>query len=246
MKHHVCELKSRDKSFHCKIKELEETHSAALSKQKSLIEQLQSELKAANHNCVIALQEAKVSFNDKADQLEIKREKEVKELQGRVYKLEEDVASSSKIFQELLDQQEEEYELMISQLKLKSDIHSQKEQQVKDDIIASFQSIKIERDQLVRQVEELKSKLLFSDESFKRELSLRRNLEEEKVGLNHTVSDLSTRIESETLRVHELEKDLQSSEAVQRKLKEELHNTENSNAAIETEIKKSEDADICF
>lgn len=203
---------------------------------------MQSELKAANHNCTIALQEAKLEFNDKAKQLEIKREKEVKELQGRVYKLEEDVASSSKIFQELLDQQEEEYELMISHLKLKSDIHSHKEQQVKDDIIASFHSIKIERDQLVRQVEELKSKLLFSDESFKRELSLRRTLEEEKVELNHTVSDLSTRIESGTVRIHELEKELQSSEAVQRKLKEELQNTENSNATIETKKKKSEDA----
>jgi chromosome segregation ATPase len=216
--------------------EVEETHSAALLKQKSAIEQLKSEFKAANENCNAALHAAQVAFDDKAHQLKGQHEKEVNELQGRIYKLEEDVASSSKIFQELLEQQEEEYELMISNLKAKSDSHSHKEEQVKNDITASLHSIKFERDQLARQVEELKSKSLFSDESFKREHSLRRLLENEKEELICTIYEMTSRTESETHRIHGLEKDVHASKSVERELKEKLQSIENSKTSMLTEI----------
>lgn len=236
MKHHVRELEDRDNVFNCKMKEVEETHSAALSKQKTVIEHLKSDLKLANENCNVALQATHAAFDDKAHQLEGQHKKAVNELQGRIYKLEEDVASSSKIFQELLEQQEEEYELMISNLKAKSDSHSHKEEQVKNDITASLHSIKFERDQLARQVEELKSKSLFSDESFKREHSLRRLLEDEKEELNCAISELTSRTESETLRIHGLEKDLHASKTVERELTEKLQSVENSKTSMLTEI----------
>jgi chromosome segregation ATPase len=97
-------------------------------------------------------------------------------------------------------------------------------------------SLKFERDQMLRQVEELKSKSLFSDESFKRESALRRSLQEEKEELRNTLSEMSSRIEKETHQKDCLGKDLQMAEKIQGELKEKLQSTENSKFPLLTEI----------
>jgi len=102
---------------------------------------------------------------------------EVKQLKSQLNRLQEDSTESDRIFREILDQQEEEYEMELLKLKATSDGQLNQEQLRTQNGKGLIQSLNCKKNLLVRQNDELKSKSSSSEETFQRESELRRELQ---------------------------------------------------------------------
>ena len=91
--------------------------------------------------------------------------------------MQEEITDSRKVFEEILNQQEEEYEMELLRLKAASEGKLQTEQMKSQNIREEVRSQNVKKSQLMRQNEELRCKASFSEDTFLRESTLRRKLQ---------------------------------------------------------------------
>jgi hypothetical protein len=174
---HVKDLDQRDKKYKDKIQEAEETHDKRLSEELDRQEILGKEMKSAQENFDRKTQELKNECHDNVIEIQQNANAEVRRLKSQLNKLQEENIESEKVFREILDQQEEEYEMELLKLKSASTLKVHQEKTQTQEIKNVVTQLKSKKNQLVRQNDELRSKASFSEDSLKVESATRRKLQ---------------------------------------------------------------------
>ena len=174
---HVKDLDERDKKYEDKIQEAEETYDKRLSEELDRQELLGKEMTAAREKFDRKTQELKNECHDNVIEIQQNANAEVRRLKSQLNKLQEENNESEKVFREILDQQEEEYEMELLKLKSESSLKVHQEKTQTQEIKNVVTQLKSKKNQLVRQNDELRSKATFSEDSLKAESATRRKLQ---------------------------------------------------------------------
>lgn len=123
------------------------------------------------------LSKQKLESENKIQQIHKNADYEIKKLQQLQQQLQQEASETDKIFREVLDQQEEEYEMELVKLKAQQIEQVQAQNAKTQEVKGLMQSLNSKKNQLVRQNEDLRSKATFSEDTFRREMEMRRKMQ---------------------------------------------------------------------
>jgi len=123
------------------------------------------------------LSKQKLESENKIQQIHKNADSEIKKLQQLQQQLQQEASETDKIFREVLDQQEEEYEMELVKLKAQQIEQVQAQNAKTQEVKGLMQSLNSKKNQLVRQNEDLRSKATFSEDTFRREMEMRRKMQ---------------------------------------------------------------------
>lgn len=204
---HTDELVQKNQAFERKIQDITASRIEALNREHAINEKLQNEINHIKDHYNVSLDQANTDFQDRIRDTELVKEKQNKILQSRVLKLEHELSSSEKIYREVLEQQEEEFQYMVTSMKLTANNNMIREKEFHDHTRMTLSSLQIERDLLIKSNDELKSNLIFSEDMCKKESLRIRLLQEELVTLEGRILELSSEVKMKSELIHALEKD---------------------------------------
>lgn len=168
------DLDTKDNLHSSKLRELEESYEERLTEENSNSERLKKEILCNHKDFNISLEKQKVIYDKKIEGIVREYESIQKKLKAQIAKLEDEAKESDKIFAEILDQQEEEYEMELRNVIAKSDERLYEESIRNVNMKGAVQNLNSKKNQLSRLNEELRSKHLFTEETYRRELSMRK------------------------------------------------------------------------
>ena len=123
------------------------------------------------------IEQQKASYEDKMAKVKCEIGIKEKRLKAQICKLEEESKESDKIFSEILDQQEEEYEMELLSLRAKSDEKLHKESLENQHMKGTVQNLNSKKNQLGRLNDELKSKQIITEDTYRGELLRRKEIQ---------------------------------------------------------------------
>jgi len=123
------------------------------------------------------LAKQKAEFQNNLKRSEQNSDSERKKLRTQFHQLEKEATESDKIFREILDQQEEEYEMELITLKASSDEQLRIQRTRTQEIQNHMQGLNREKNLLFRQKEELRSKASFAEDAVQSKYEMRKKQE---------------------------------------------------------------------
>ncbi len=159
------------------MREVEDAHDARLSQELDRFEMLNEEVNKMKEGFDAKLEEKNGECDRKLNEIQQSANAEVRRLESQAQKLQEEAIESDRIFREILDQQEEEYEMELLKLKSASTIKIHQQKAQTQEIKSVVTNLKTKKNQLLRQNDELRSKASFSEDSLKEESASRRKLQ---------------------------------------------------------------------
>ena len=177
IKSHVIDLDKKDDTHDQNLRELEETYEQRLASEKGRCDELKDEMANIQDGFTISFEKRNAIYNSKVETIKSQFGAKEKRLKAQICRLEEESKESDKIFTEILDQQEEEYEMELLNLRAKSDERLHDESLCNQHMKGAVQNLNSKKNQLSRLNDELKSKHLFTEDTYRRELSRRKQIE---------------------------------------------------------------------
>ena len=174
IKNHVVDLDTKDNLHSSKLREMEESYEERLIEENGNSGRLKKEILCNQKEFNISLEKQKVIYDKRIEGIVREYESIQKKLKAQIAKLEDEAKESDKIFSEILDQQEEEYEMELRNVIAKSDERLYEESIRNVNMKGAVQNLNSKKNQLSRSNEELRSKHLFTEETYRRELSMRK------------------------------------------------------------------------
>jgi hypothetical protein len=123
------------------------------------------------------LSKQKIEYEHQIQDIQYNADTETSKLRTNLQQLQQEAAETDKIFREVLDQQEEEYEMELVKLKAHQIEQLQAQNAKTQEAKSLMLSLNSKKDQLVRQNEELRSKATLSEDTFRREMEMRRKMQ---------------------------------------------------------------------
>lgn len=177
IKQYLADLEHKDRCHKLNQLDQEEKSKRALTMDVDRFERLQQEMRDLHSRSNIALKEQKKLFEKKS--LTMKQDAEAVEnkFKAKITALQDEADKSDKIFQEILDQQEEEYEMELLNLKATSKVKVLEEQETSQNIRSLLHNLNSRRDQLCRQNQDLKLKQNLTEEECAKGIEKRKQMQ---------------------------------------------------------------------
>ena len=172
------DLASKDTIHFDKVRQAEERYEERITDEHQRYNILMDEMTSAQISHQLSSQEEKQHFKDHLKEVEERANKENKDIQSQVVHLKRDIEESDRVFKEILDQQEEEYEMELLNLRGAQDRKLKEEASKTDNVKFTLQTVKSKRSQLIKQNEELRKQNVDCHNVFNREKDIRTNLED--------------------------------------------------------------------
>ncbi len=171
------DLDKKDETQDLKLQELEEVYEQRLGNEKKRCDEFQNEIKMIQNEFTLSCEKQKVEHDSKLESLMKNFGSKEKRLKAQISKLEEESKESDKIFNEILDQQEEEYEMELLNLRARSDERLYKETLQNQHMKSAVQNLNSKKNQLGRINDELKSKQVITEDTYRGELFKRKQIQ---------------------------------------------------------------------
>jgi hypothetical protein len=177
IKSHVLDLNRKDDTHDMKSQELEQAYEKRLAKESSNYDELKKEIIKIQDEFTTKLEKQKALHDHHVQTIKNEFTTKEKRLKANICKLEEESKESDKIFNEILDQQEEEYEMELLNLKAKADERLHQDSLRNQNMKGAVQTLSSKRNQLSRLNDELKSKHINTEETYRRECAKRKQIQ---------------------------------------------------------------------
>ena len=177
IKSHVIDLDHKDQLHKLNLQENEASCEQRLRDEGIRYDTLKNEMISVRNDFTKSFEKQKAEYDEKIESIKSGFIGKERRLKTQIYKLEEESKESDRIFAEILDQQEEEYELELRNVKAKSDEKLHEESLKNNEMRGNVQNLMSKKNQLSKVNDELKSKHSFTEETFRRELLYRQQIQ---------------------------------------------------------------------
>lgn len=174
------DLDRKDSVHNLNIRKLEETYEERLEEEKNKSIRLKNDIVSKQKEFNVLFDKQKIAHDKKVEGIMREYESIEKRLKTQIAKLEDEAKESDKIFTEILNQQEEEYEMEIRNIVAKSDQRLHEESIRHQHMKGTVKNLHSKKNQLSRLNDELRSKHSFAEDTYHRELSMRKEIQVSK------------------------------------------------------------------
>jgi len=155
---HIIELEERDEKHYKEVQTLKNQHDHKVTIEIEKSDELEQDLKKIQNKYDESIRELRESNEKGLFDSEQKLEKTETHLNAVISRLKDEAKQSEQVFKEILDQQEEEYEMELMNLKVETESKLFKEQSETQKMRGVAHSIKSRQEQLNKKNSELKAK----------------------------------------------------------------------------------------
>lgn len=237
IKSHVIDLDQKDSLHHLGLQENEASCEQRLRDEGMRYDALKNEMISVRNEFTKSFDDQKANYDKKIESIKSGFIGKERRLKTQICKLEDDSKESDRIFAETLDQQEEEYEMELRNIRAKSDEKLHEESLKNHKMRGNVQNLMSKKNQLSRVNDELKSKHSFTEETFRRELLYRQQiqvkLEEEK----ESVSCLQVQLNTKLSEIKALETEKKSLTNLKYLLETQVKNTQEEKIPLNEHIR---------
>ena len=177
IKNHLKDLEMKDYTYLHEKNNLDAVNQKNLAKEIERSSRLQEKIASITLAYENNMEQTSSEYDKTIRALQQDAEKKEKKLKATITSLQEESRDAEKMFREILDQQEEEYEMELMQAKAAAEDHVHQEQVKNHKMRGILTTINSRRDQLSRQNSDLKSKYNTYEQSYKNELQKTTQLE---------------------------------------------------------------------
>ena len=142
-----------------RLAELRDNYEKKLSHEKEKTNVLEQKIVETNSKFNVSIEELRILCERRIHAIEHDSDKTRNHLESQLKNLQKESFESEKVFKEILDQQEEEYEMELMNMKATSDISSREENLKLQDFKGTVQNLNSSKNQLTRQNHDLKLKM---------------------------------------------------------------------------------------
>lgn len=149
----------------------------------------------------------KKTYERKLEELRKEDEAKIRTMQSKINQLEFEQIESEKVYKEILEQEEEEYEFQLVQMKAKS-LHETKLFEIESqEMKRSIRNLDNKKKQLLRSNNELRSKANHSDDCFQNEYEIRKKIQRKCDEKEADLQKTEKLLDNKTLQIEELSKE---------------------------------------